>query len=187
MIRILPSDEPLPPSAARLTKTAALAALSKLQEVSLAEQLDMCVRTVRLAGVETFWTSDETAPALYIRSVFGGTTRLFLLSESQEAAGIYEGSGDLWRRRVITAKLETVVALLPKRAVSRAPSQSLASEKQVAAIRKVFELSSEQTLPPLHAAMASRILDRVMFDRHLVEIVKDFDATVEQRAYDHAA
>jgi hypothetical protein len=187
MIRILPTDEPLPPSAARLTKTAALAALIRLEGVPLPEQLDKCLRAVPLAGLETYWTCDEVAPATYVRSVFGGTTRLFLLNESHDVAGVYEGSGDLWRRRAVTANLEIVAALLPRRALSRVSGDLPASSKQVAALRKIFELPPERTLPALHCAMASRLLDRVLFDKHLTEIVRDFDATVEQRAYDHAA
>ncbi|MBA4138216.1 MAG: hypothetical protein C0518_12945 [Opitutus sp.] len=98
--------------------------------------------------------------------------------------GVYEGAGDLWRRRAIIRDTDRILALLPKRALVAASSEMSASAKQISALRKVLEIPAERSLPSLHCAMASRLLDRVLFDRHLVDLVADFDASVEQRAYD---
>jgi hypothetical protein len=79
---------------------------------------------------------------------------------------VYDSQGrDIWERRALLRESDQILSSLPKRAVVSEIPIVPASEKQVAVLKKVLDLSADEPFPKISSAVASRLIDRVTIER----------------------
>lgn len=184
---IVTSSAPLVVHPSRAAKAEALTELKRLESISLSQQADEGRQVILIANVPTYWTV-PVSPSLpaFIASTTGRDRRLILRASDGNFA-IYEGNGSQWARRALTQRPDFLLAVLPRRALTPADPQSVATAKQLAAIRKFLDLSADSPLPPLHSVAVGRLIERILIERYLPEVVADLHRWVEERADEHAA
>jgi hypothetical protein len=188
-MKISTAIEPFPLSPSQRARRNAFAILNRAaRDTDLATQAQNLHHVSEIGGISTRWSRlpYEGAPS-YIATKDGGIDRIILMDTGSLNVGIFDGHQDLWRRRVLTCLPELVLATLPKASFAPFDSRAIASPIQLNTIIRLLNLPPTVPLPRLHAAVASLVIQQIVFSKVFVKLVSDFRTWTEATLDEHAA
>jgi hypothetical protein len=188
-MKIVHATEPFKLSPSRSKRRDAHAILQRAAfEPNLATQALNAHNVVVIGGVPTYWSPPpyEGAPR-YIATMDGGNERFIFLDANPLNVAIFDGRDDLWLGRVLTCLPELVLAVLPNPAVMPFGNEAVASSAQRATIVRLLNLPANHSLPRLHAAVASLVIQRIVFADIFPRLVDDFRSWTDASIDEHAA
>lgn len=187
-MNIFPAIEPFELSPSRRARRDAFSILDRAaRDTDLAIQAQNLHHEAVIGGIPTRWSRlpYDGAPS-YIATKEGGIDRIVILDTGSLNVGIFDGHDDVWRRRVLTCLPGLVLAALPKASFSPFDSRAIASPIQLHTILRLLNLPPTVPLPRLHAAVASMVIQQIVFAKVFVKLVSDFrtwtEATLDEDA-----
>ncbi len=185
---ITTSTEPLVVHPNRLAKAEARTEMQRLGALDLPTQAAECRQIIVVAGQPTNWTKpvSENLPPFFATQI-GKERRVFLQAHDGVNFAVYDSEGKNWTRRTLTRRDDIILAALPSRALKAIDPAADATPKQLDALRKFLDLAPTAELPKLHRLAVSRLIERVLIERHLPQIVEDLHNCVEARVDENAA
>lgn len=176
-MNIINTTRPYVPKPPKQSRIDALRELTRLETTpDLAAQDIDCRTVVSIGGIPTYWSKGLGAETpIYVQHAIGAIKRIHVIDTASNSVAVYDRTAnDTWERRAILDRPEEIAASLPKRAINASGVVQPASPKQIATVRKLLEYPADRPMPLLSATAASRIMDRILTEKIVIELAADF-------------
>lgn len=171
------TTRPYIPPPGKQSRIDALKELRRIESIpDLADQDRESRVPIMIRGLSTYWSQGLCAETPhFVQHAIGLTKRIHLIDTASSTVGVYDRTGkDSWERRAILEKPEEIGASLPRKALNGGAIGEPASANQIATVRRLLDLPPDRPMPPLSAITASRILDRIVSEKAVIELGLDF-------------
>ena len=176
-MNIIDTTRPYTPPPGKQAKIDALQELHRIGSIAdLADQDRDSRVPIQIGDLTTYWSKGLGANTpLFVQHPIELTKRIHLYDTASSSVAVYDRTGkNVWERRGILNKPDEIAASLPRKALSGCGIGEPASLKQVATVRKLLDLPADRPMPAMSALSASRILDRIVTEKSVVELGADF-------------
>lgn len=150
-------------------------ALRAIGLLPLREQAERARVLVEIGGVKTYWRRAlSDLPPFHLTEEPDGGRKLLVWRAENASLQVFQRDAGTMRYGLVASitKHSVIFAQLPRHAFGSASVEQPATFKQIVALRSLLRLTPEESIPALHIASASRLIDAIVAEPILRRLIR---------------
>jgi hypothetical protein len=171
---------PTPPARPHFGSNQAVArardSLLAIGPLPLREQAEHARILVEIGGVKTYWRRAlSDLPPFHLTEQPDGARKLIVWRAEAATLQVFQRDAGTMRYGLLASitKHSAIFAQLPRYAFRSASVEQPVTFKQIVALRSLLRLTPEESIPALHIASASRLIEAIVAEPIVERLIRD--------------